>query len=32
MSLQLMAVGKRHCRVLACHSGAAGIDITHRHK
>ena len=22
-----LIVGKRHCRVLACHSGAAGIDI-----
>ncbi len=20
-------VGKRHCRVLVCHSGAAGIDL-----
>ena len=26
MSLQSIAVGKRHCRVLY-HSGAAGIDI-----
>ncbi len=24
---QLIGVGTRHCRVLACHSGAAGIDI-----
>jgi len=27
VSLQLIAVGTRHCRLLACHSGAAGIDI-----
>ncbi len=27
VSLQLIEVGKRHCRVLACHSGAAGIEI-----
>ena len=27
---QLIAVGKRHCRVLACHSGAAGIDMTYK--
>ena len=23
-------VGTRHCRLLACHSGAAGIDMTDR--
>ena len=28
VSLQLIAVGTRHCRLLACHSGAAGIDIS----
>ena len=30
MSLRLIMVGKRHCRVLACYSGTAGIDITLR--
>ena len=30
VSLQLIPVGKRHCRVLACHSDAAGIDINRR--
>ena len=28
LSLQLIAVGTRHCRLLAYRSGAAGIDIT----
>ncbi len=27
VSLQLIGVGKRHCRVLYINSGAAGIDI-----
>ncbi len=26
---QLIAVGKRHCRVLACHSDETGNDMTH---
>ncbi len=30
VSLQLIAVGTRHCRLLACHSGAAGINIISR--
>ena len=30
VSLQLIPVGKRHCHVLACHSGVGGIDINHR--
>ena len=30
VSLQLIAVGTRHCRLLACHSGVAGIDTNRR--
>jgi len=31
VSLQLITVGTRHCRLLY-HSGATGIDITHETK